>query len=193
MEAWERTMGAMAAELAQLRSAAKWQTGPSDFLGVVGRSRDELTHSTLLGWLLDSSGRHGLESRLTDALLCAVGLTPKEEDRFVVRLEVSGESSRADLVLVTGDVELVIENKIDAMEQPFQCKRLARDHPDACALIFLTPTGRSPITAGSEHRWHSLRWSLIADLLEAALQQSEPAPARYIAEDYLATLRREMP
>jgi hypothetical protein len=102
-------------------------------------------------------------------------------------------------VLSSGGFKVVIENKIDAGEQPWQCQRLADDHPEAQALIFLTPTGRAPATARAEDPWYSVRWSFIAKFLDEALEDSRPAPGRlpapgrHIADDYLSTLRRELP
>ena len=186
-------MKAMNAENERLRAAGSWQTGPADFLGVTRRSRHELTHSAMLGWLLDSTGRHGLGNRLVVALLSHVGLDVGADHHFVVRREVAGGTAIADLVLSSGEFKVVIENKLDAIEQPRQCQRLADDHPEAQALIFLTPTGRAPATARAEDSWHSVRWSVIAKFLEEALRDSGPAPGRHIAEDYLSTLRRELP
>src|SRR5436190_587411 len=74
VERWEASLKAMSARSERLRAAGRWQTGPSDFLGVARRSRHELTHSAMLGWLLDSAGRHGLGNRLVVALLSHVGL-----------------------------------------------------------------------------------------------------------------------
>lgn len=193
LEGWETSLVAMATEEAALRTAQKWQTGPADFLGVVGRARDEVTHSMLLGWLLDSAGRHGLGNRMAAALLSRLGLEVADEDHFIVRLEVTAEKSRADIILSSGDVKVVIENKVDAMEHRWQCELLAADHPGAQTLIFLTPTGRPPTTASADDHWYSMRWSVIGDLLDSALRETGPAPGRHIAEDYLSTLRREMP
>jgi PD-(D/E)XK nuclease superfamily len=193
VEGWEASLKSMTDESEHLRAAGSWQTGPADFLGVTGRSRHELTHSAMLGWLLDSSGRHGLGNRLVIGLLSHTGLPVGDSEYFVVRREITGHSARADLVLSNGQIKVVIENKLDAIEQPFQCERLADDHPDAQALIFLTPTGGAPLTALTQDRWHCIRWSLIAELLEQALEDSGSAPARHIAEDYLSTLRRELP
>ena len=193
VEGWEALLEAMSAESERLRAAGSWLTGPADFLGVTRRSRHELTHSAILGWLLDSAGRHGLGNRLVVALLSHVGLDVRDDDHFVVRLEVAGGNAIADLVLSSGELKVVIENKLDAMEQPWQCQRLADDHPDAQALIFLTPNGRAPATARAEDEWHCIRWSLIAKFLEDALRDSGPAEGRHIGEDYLLTLRRELP
>lgn len=193
VEGWEAALGAMAAEHSVLRAAGRWLTGRDDFLGVIRRARDEVTHSAVLGWLLDPAGRHGLGSRLTTSLLARLGLSAAEDDPVVVRLEVTGETSRADLVVTSGGLKVVIENKVDAVEQPCQCCRLVADHPEAQRFVFLTPTGRRPTTACPGDKWHCIRWSAVADLLEAALRQSGPAAGRHIAEDYLTTLRRELP
>src|SRR5688572_4715448 len=40
--------------------AGLWVSGPGDLLGVLGRQRDELTHSRMIAWLLTPTGRHGL-------------------------------------------------------------------------------------------------------------------------------------
>jgi hypothetical protein len=90
VEGWEASLKAMTADSDRVRAAGRWLTGPADFLGVTRRSRHELMHSAMLGWLLDDTGRHGLGNRLVVSLLRHVGLDVGADQHFVVRLEVAG-------------------------------------------------------------------------------------------------------
>ena len=61
---WRRAMSEMRRRHDRLVSEGLWLTGPSDFLDIIGRARDENTHSRMLEWLLNPTGRHGLGSAL---------------------------------------------------------------------------------------------------------------------------------
>jgi hypothetical protein len=197
---WEAAVVRLQNEQRLAVAAGRWLTGPTDFVGVLGRSRDELTHSRLLGWLLDATAQHGLGDRLLTLLLAEVNPRlmndsgPSTAAR--VDLELSRADSRADIVVTFGTgVAMMIEVKIDAAEQPDQCKRLADDHPDA-TWVFLTPTGRPPTTARPEELadWRLLSWRRVRTLLgEALAGPGVPGPARHIAEQYKSTLERLFP
>src|SRR5262249_28404613 len=60
----------------RLRDAGRWRRGRRDFLGVLGRHRDELTHSRMIEWLLDPCGHHGLGTHVLAGVLAAVGVSP---------------------------------------------------------------------------------------------------------------------
>ncbi len=133
-------------------------------LSVLGRQRDELIHSRLIGWLLVPTNRHGLGRRFLTAFLDH--LWPDEallrSGPVFADLEVTGSGpdetgrlreARADVVLRAETLTVVIENKLDAGEQPDQCERLYwawASESGETRWVFLTPTGRAPVTATSD-------------------------------------------
>jgi hypothetical protein len=202
---------AMREEARAIRAAGRWATGPSDLLTVLGRHRDELVHSRLLRWLLRPTGRHGLGDAFLRAFLDTVwpgeGLA---DDAAAVRVELettrAGVSetaaelleARADIVVYLDDIVIVIENKVDAGEQPRQCERLYRAWSDEATdvrFLFLTPTGRAPATTASEDArsaWRTLSYAQVRQALEGALAATAAVPAamgRDSVAQYLATLR----
>jgi len=196
VSAWEAEMGRAAPLAASLRAAGQWRTGPTTWLGVLGRQRHEMTHSRLLGWLCDPLGQHGLGDRFLRRLLAEVGYAaPDEAAEATVALEVVGPSARtrADIVIILPAGTVVIENKIDAQESPFQCLLLAEDHPPPAHLVLLSPNKERPRSAGpSEHRWTTIRWRQIARVAEE-LAQDASGPATHIVVEYATTLRRHFP
>src|SRR3954454_6455055 len=52
-----------------LVDAGRWMSGPGDILSVLGRQRDELAHSRVIGWLLVPTNRHGLGRTFLTVLL----------------------------------------------------------------------------------------------------------------------------
>lgn len=148
---WSEAVAAMTEQAAEAVGAGRWRTGPADLLGVSGRDRDELTHSRMLAWVLNPLGQHGLGPSLLEAFVRR--LDPRRRDlggdlhQARVRLEVTRAESRADIVVDLARGGIVIENKIDAVEQPDQCLRQANDY-QRHVLVFLTPHGYPPTTAG---------------------------------------------
>jgi hypothetical protein len=191
-----------------LINAGQWTSGPADMLSVLGRQRDELAHSRLIGWLLVPTGRHGLGRSFLNAFLDGVwpGETLMRSGAITVETEVTGAAldeegrvreARADIVLRGDGVTVLIENKLDAGEQPDQCERLfwawAAD-PGDNRWLFLTPTGRAPVTATSaaaRAAWRTMSYAQLCEVLESVLRQSSlsagTGPAT--AVQYLTTLR----
>jgi hypothetical protein len=86
--------------------------------GVLRLSRSEIHHSAMMGWLLDPSSRHGLAVSVLAGFLDELGINSGEDPIRVdsVELEVVRGDTRADIVVWTSHVTLVIENKVDADE-----------------------------------------------------------------------------
>ena len=199
---------AMQLEADALRASGRWVSGPGDLLTVLGRHRDELVHSRLIGWLLLPSGRHGLGDRFLRSFLqeAIPGVVPNTRSvgvaLEVTRSGMSGATrglveARADLVLTLQGLVVVVENKVDAGEQADQCERLywpwAAD-PVETYWVFLSPSGRSPVTASSDTArgaWRSMSYGQVRRALKSALDAADGVddePGRATAYQYLTTL-----
>jgi hypothetical protein len=53
LERWERAYAELVADHQDLAARGLWESGRSDLLGILGRGRREVDHTTILGWLLD--------------------------------------------------------------------------------------------------------------------------------------------
>lgn len=191
---WRPRLEAMREEAAALRTSGRWVRGPDDLLSAVGRQRDELTHSAALAWLLDPIGGHGLGSAMLERLLQHLDVSRVDSTDLAfatVRREVVHPEGRADIVVDMPGLRVVIENKIDAMEQPNQCWRMIQAFDtDVCEFIFLTLRGGTPGSAGpSVDRWHELTYRQIAAWLLELLGELD-ATQHLSARSYLTTLQR---
>lgn len=195
-----------------LADAGHWDSGPSDMLSILGRQRDELMHSRLIGWLLVPTHRHGLGRTVLAGFLDALwpGEALMRSGPVVADLEVPAvgldstghlREARADIVLHGDGLTVVIENKVDAGEQVEQCERLywafAGD-PGDTRWLFLTPSGRAPRTTTSpeaDQAWRTMSYREFRAIVAAAIETSSPSSAigRTTAMQYLETLTRSMP
>jgi PD-(D/E)XK nuclease superfamily len=188
--------------------SGRWVSGPDDLMSVLGRQRDEVMHSRVIAWLLRPTGRHGLGSRFLDAVVSHVW--PDEEPLRSVLVTVETETTRsaaddagearearADIVIYGDSSTIVIENKVDAGEGIDQCERLYwswADQPTETRWLFLSPTGRAPVTATSaaaRSAWRTISYAELRGLLEKVLAAAgEPAGhvGRSTARAYLNTL-----
>jgi hypothetical protein len=194
-------------EADQLIDAGLWVSGPGDMLSVLGRQRDELMHSRLLAWLLVPTNRHGLGRRLLTGFVDH--LWPGEELLRSGSIDVDTEvtssgpddagyvrEARADIVLRGEAVTIVIENKLDAGEQPDQCERLYwawASESGNVRWVFLSPTGRGPVTAKSQaamSAWCSMSYRHVSDVLASAIASAgaNTSEGRSTAAQYLASL-----
>lgn len=195
------------AEATALVDAGRWVSGPEDMLRVLGRQRDELIHSRLIAWLLVPTNRHGLGRAVLDGLLRR--LWPGEEllrsGPVVADLEVPGtgldadgrlRAARADIVIRGDGVTIVVENKLDAGEQPDQCERLYwawATEPGDTRWVFLTPSGRAPVTTTSDaarEAWRVLGYRDFLAIYTAAIDAAAQSGSlgRATAWQYRATL-----
>lgn len=199
---WRTTMAEMRRQHDRLVADGLWVSGPSDFLDIIGRARDENTHSQVLEWLLTPTARHGLGSSLAKRLVdhCTGESSSAPVAVRKVAFSYWRNGREADLVVWGQNFTLIIENKVDAPEQDDQCDDLYENFKDEIArlFLFLTPDGRQPATAttpGARSAFTTLSWSEVRQMLEAALNESRPATARADAADvvrnYLRTLKEQ--
>ena len=202
LDEWCGAMTKMRGQHDRLVSDGLWLTGPSDFLEIVGLARHENTHSRMLEWLLTPTARHGLGCGLVERLVkhCAGELVSAPLAVRRVAFSVWRNNREADLVVWGRNFTLVIENKVDASEQPSQCDDLYENfkYEPAPLFVFLTPDGRKPHTATtrcSQRAFNSLSWPEVRGMLEEALNKSrsaaEVASATDVVKNYLRTLEEQ--
>ncbi len=199
---WRGAMAAMRDEQDRLVSGGLWITGPTDFLGIVGLARHENTHSRMLKWLLTPTARHGLGCGLVERMVEHCRGAPVTRPLAVRRVSFSvwRNDREADLVVWGQDFTLVIENKVDAAEQPRQCDDLYENfgNENGALFLFLTPDGRRPSTAttcGARHAFRTVSWPDLRTMLEEAMSQTQPATetteAVNVVGNYLQTLEEQ--
>ena len=194
-----------------LAAAGLWDSGPADMLSVLGRQRDELVHSRLVGWLLVPTNRHGLGRAVLTGFLDALwpsealmrtGPVIAELEVPAVGLDNAGRlrEARADIVLRGDGMTVVVENKLDAGEQPEQCERLYWSFaggPGDTRWVFLTPSGREPETATSPEAsaaWRAMGYRQFGSIVAAAVEAAGASSSlgRATAVQYLETLTRSV-
>ncbi len=199
---WNEAMSEMRCQHDRLVSAGLWVTGPSDFLDIIGLARDENTHSRMLKWLLTPTARHGLGCGLVKGLVEHLTGEPVPAPMAVSRVDFSHwrNEREADLVVWGQNFTLIVENKVDASEQPDQCDDLYENYKSEIAplFLFLTPDGRWPLTATTPEArgtFKAISWPEVRTMLEAALDKSRPATgvadAVDVVSNYLRTLKEQ--
>lgn len=200
---WEFRFGELEEEEIKLRDEGRWTHGRDDYLGVLGRHRDELAHSRMIKWLLDPCARHGLGTRfLAGVIQTAFGSSCDVSglERAVTRCEVPLVDGRLDIVVEAPGLYLVIENKVDAAEAENQCAYYAEHLPPDAWCILLSPDGRLAKASLSTHEtdaevtneFQPLQYAQLAAILEEALVGTTSVTSgRSVAEHYLKTLKRE--
>ena len=193
---WHSALDSMQQQELRLRRDGQWVSGPSDLLSIGEVASRELTHSAVFGWLLTPTGRHGLGTRLLEAILTA-GWDEAIPDlaAATVQREVTRGARRADIVVTAGALTLVIENKVWAMESDAQCEDLFRlwagEGQDARFLL-LSPDGRPPRqvhTDEARNAWRTLSYRSLANWLEQNLPVSLTTTAHQSVGLYADSLR----
>ncbi|WP_433612690.1 PD-(D/E)XK nuclease family protein [Dactylosporangium sp. CA-139114] len=191
---WASQFKRMSAQQAALDTAGLWRSAPADLLTICGVHHRETAHSSALAWLCSDSETHGLGALFLRELLALAGEADHPTGPFEVGTEVVRANSRADLVAESMDVTLILEIKLDANESPRQCQRLYEDWhgTPGLRLLFVTPTGRAPVTTTSlaaAAAWRTAPWRRVLQALDRAVTISERPPTDVVAQ-YRQTLHR---
>lgn len=170
LDSWPRKLATLSAETAQLKASGQWRSGERTLLRVLGVHARETIMCRGLAWLLTADAWHGLGTKFASAFLEHLGLPVDGVDRVRTTVEELRAETRADLVIRTPHVTVVVEAKLFAGEQPSQCDRLAdRWAEEDPALVFLTRDRSAPHTAvASAGQWKLVSWRDLAELGRAA-------------------------
>jgi len=172
---------------------------------IAGLGRDEVRNSSVLAWLLNPRGSHGLGEGALTGLLGILNQYfrtgfPIKTGRFCsVKTEVNpnGEiSNRVDIEIDSENFYLLIEVKIDATEGKMQLKRYGdltelntQNSNRPWAIVLLTPDGYESKTADNHaSKVLSISWHELSLVLEksvvSAIQKNHDAKgaSRIMAE-----------
>lgn len=191
------------AEMEQPLAALRHGTFTFDPWEVAKLGRNEMRNSAVLAWLLDPHGNHGFGDLPLKALLSAVRESgkanfPQNFTRYcrvnVEKYPTGDATNRVDIEIDADNFFMLIEVKIDAGEQKDQISRYisearkrAGGHP--WAVVYLTPQGRVPLSAGEETDVPCLAWHHLASVLTQAMEPTrrqifaamEASPTRQMA------------
>lgn len=95
---------------------------PFNVFELCGVWSTEMRHSAILRELLDPQGMHGFKTKFLEAFFKQIGLE-LNPNGCSVKTEVAYSNGRMDIVISSGDLALVIENKIYASDQEKQLER----------------------------------------------------------------------
>ncbi|WP_323861581.1 PDDEXK-like family protein [Xenorhabdus doucetiae] len=154
---------------------------------VAGLKRKEVRNTSVLAWLLDPQGTHGFGDLPLKALLQIIrtsqkAIFPVDFHRYCrVQVETNpcGDSANCvDIEIDAGNFFLLIEVKIDAIEQDKQIERYCLDAEKRAgerpwAVVFLTPHGKESLTLRADNNDHisCLSWRYLAANLEAMMKE----------------------
>ncbi len=171
-------------EMEQPLAALRHGTFTFDPWEVAKLGRNEMRNSAVLAWLLDPHGNHGFGDLPLKALLGAVRECGKADfpgnfTRYcrvnVEKYPTGDATNRVDIEIDADNFFMLIEVKIDAYEQKDQisryigeAKKRAGEYP--WAVVYLTPQGRVPLSAGEEADVPCLSWDRLASVLTQALE-----------------------
>lgn len=188
-------------EYMQLRPMFRAQkTDQFNVFRILGIASDEMRHSRILAWLLEAESEHGQSSEFLKAFaaLCGIALNSHDLLDYTVVTELAVLESIIDIaVYKPGSFLIYIENKVFAVEGNQQ---LLREFSDLRRLgaamrvpetrqyaIFLTPTGREPVSAGPS-QWISISYGQISAVFRSVVSKIEGAKTRWLIQDWLAII-----
>lgn len=130
------------------------QREPFNVFELCGVWSSEMRHSAILAYLLNPQSSHKFGAVFLKKFYEQIGLNHFIADGSYVETELSFDNGRMDIVISSGDVAVVIENKIYAGDQENQLKRYKEEWLEAQsgkkqALLYLTLDGHE--ASNAEH------------------------------------------
>lgn len=153
---------------------------------LIGLGRNEVRVVSILCWLLDPRGSHGYGPTLQQGLLAHIHQQIPQFPtisgkgcRVRPETNLNGDrGDRVDIEITSGNFHLIIEAKIDALEQPKQveryceqAKKRAMQHGLPWAIIYLTPAGQKP--ACEHENLVCLSWYQLSSILEKSMKSHQ--------------------
>jgi|GEM_PF-2494017 len=176
-----------------------------NLFAILGAVHNELRHSNMLGWLMDTNAAHGVRESFLKRFLREVcqdersSISQLEVEKLdFENVEVRREWNNIDLLIIFKTHVLVIENKIWSKEtgnQLVRYKSIAEENfPDRTKIyVFLTPEGYEP--QHEKDTYVPLSYQTVIEALHRIMEiRAEDLTQRttLLIEDYLHILRRNI-
>ncbi len=171
--------------------------GVFELFEAIGRVRREVRHLVILGFLLDSSAAHGLDSAFLSGFLENVPIGSAGPDvPGLSTTEIRSKWRKIDLLILNRQAEfvVVVEDRRGLWNHSRRLRRsrdiIQRKFPDLRRFfLFLTDDGARP----ADENWITIPYSLIAETLERVMNADpsrlDPDTAA-LCRHYLKMLRR---
>ncbi|MEY8780318.1 PD-(D/E)XK nuclease family protein [Allomuricauda sp. XS_ASV26] len=181
------------------------RTKEPNIFKILGVSDYEIRHSNFLGWLLDPNESHGLNDLflqrvLQDILIDerAVGISIIELSNLnISKVEVRREWKNIDILIITDNFVVCIENKMWSGESEGQLSKYSKivnhnfPNKKKC-FVFLSPSG---FDASDSNTYISYSYKRISEILESIIDNRSEhikATALQYIQDYLTILRQNV-
>jgi len=164
---------------------------------ITGVGDDEVRHSSILAWLLNPRSRHTCRTLFLRSFLKVAGIViPEEQIRDCsVRTEFPGTESTIDILIYRlGSFIIYLENKTKSPEGDKQVDREYRDLrcvgksvrvPENMMFpIFLTPSGRKPIS-GDPEPWRTISYRDLAEEFRTLLPEIKDQKTYFLVQDLI--------
>lgn len=172
---------------------------------ILGVSDYEIRHSNFLAWLLDPHESHGLGEMFLQRVLQDIFMDIRAEDISILELggldqsevEVRREWKNIDILIITAEFVVCIENKIWSHESKGQLlkykKIVDENFPNKKrCYVFLSPTGYEASQSEIYIPFSYVRVSdILSEIINSRMNLLNPSAAMYI-KDYLSTLKQNV-
>lgn len=172
---------------------------------ILGATHNELRHSNMLSWLLNTNESHGIGEAFLKRFLREVAqddksaLSQLETEKLPFELvEIRREWNNIDVLIIFPEHVIAIENKIWAGETGNQLERykqIINDHfsKHKKSFVFLTPFGHEPEIEADTYI--NLSYQIVVDALERIMEikGDDLTPRMHLLiEDYIQIIKRNI-
>lgn len=183
------------------------ETEKPNIFRALGVSNHEIRHSNFLSWLLDPHENHGLGDIILKKFLQDILIHDKAKDISIIsvakldisKVEVRREWKNIDILVITEDFIVCVENKMWSLESKHQLAKYAKtvkaEFPEPKykhCFVFLTPHGEE---SSIPNLYIDYSYKKIVEILEGVLitrATSINPSIRIYLNDYITLLRQNI-
>jgi|GEM_PF-3298163 len=164
-----------------------------NIFSILSNTTYETRHSNFIAWLLDSNETHNAGTLFSSRIIPLLASTA--ENRSLPWL-VFREKYHIDLLLVSGDETIVIENKTFSKDSPGQLSRyrkiIENKYSDSKkSFVYLTLHGEKPVDINEAENWSLCSYSDILKELKSILHLHSHCihdKAQFYIKDYISAV-----
>ena len=169
--------------------------GEPNIFHILSKSMHEIRHSNFISWLLNANETHN-SGTLFSSRITAL-LAPAAENRMH-SWSVFREKHHMDLLLVSGDETITVENKTFSKDSLGQLARYRKTIMDSYPnkknwFVYLTLNGENPVDSNERGHWNVCSYCKILEELKSILSldhDSMPENAKLYIKDYISYVER---
>ena len=172
-------------------------------IDILNVGNQEQFHSSMIAWLLDNQGEHGLGDSFISAFADILSKTKNGDPTlknklacsksYVVQTEKVNGKSRYDIEIEIDGFKVIIENKTKSIGAKAQCANYLQNNGNCSGSAVIVPLGFCDVSFSSDvhQQYPFISYQTLLEVIRGLLPQVKNQEFSYLIEHYIRYLDME--